>query len=442
MDRETSVSALSMQVSAACLLCTLVYWFSGTGWREGSIYPLILLLYAPALYVANRLFLRRERTMRSLVILNSVVGLLFFAALVPMVWWGGWGAVALAAVGCLWLTGWGAQMAAQPPALSKQILFLDISLVVLILYVSYASAFGSPVYQLIPACVGCACALLGLMVRRLGGGLGMRGWGFIAGAFLIVLALVFLLVGAAAAPAGQGVVALWNALTAAVQFVLDQLWRLLVWISSLLPEPEAGEPMEMDPIQIELPQEGEYAETSPIMLGVMASGLMAGVIFLLICCMRALGRIRVGGRTAARRTASRRRIPLLAGLRRMLSGWAAALRLRLYLFRIRETPEGAYYLLVRRCRMAPWHKRRGETPREFLLRLRAAAGEDRQLADALDALIPAVDRALYAPGGGGERFAQGGLIRRRAGASARRQLLRDLLSHLPLFSGGAAQKSG
>ena len=66
---------------------------------------------------------------------------------------------------------------------------------VLILFVAYGSAVQVPAYQLIPACVGCAGSLLGLMIRRIGGGLGARGWSFVGAAFLVVLALVFLLVG-------------------------------------------------------------------------------------------------------------------------------------------------------------------------------------------------------------------------------------------------------
>ena len=105
--------------------------------------------------------------------------------------------------------------------------------------------------------------------------------------------------------------------------------------------------------------------------------------------------------------------------------------MRIWLIRNRNTPRGLFYLLIRRCRMGPWHKRRGETPREFLLRLRRSTGGDPELAAALDELIPAVDAALYAPSVQADRIAHARLIRRRIGASVRRQFIRDSLERLP-----------
>ena len=439
MDNRTVVGALSIQLNAACILCTLIYWFSQSELGRIGPYPLVLLAYGPLLYGLDRLFLRRERTLRDLVLLNAGAGLAFFAVLVPLVGWGRWGSLIFAGLACLWLTVQAAQLSLSPPAMSKMILFLDGSLVLLLLFTAYGAAVQVPAFQFLPACVGCAASLLGLMLRRLGGGLGAKGWGFIAGAFLAVLALVCLLVGFAAAPAGQGVVVLWNTLAAAVQFILSLLWQLLVWLSSLIPAPETVGELE-PPLQAELPEAQEpMAQSNPVLVALTAALAIAGAVFLLVLALRALGRLRVGGRTAVVRVrASRRRVSLLKGLARLIAALAGGLRLRMYLFRIRNTPEGLFYLLVRRCRTAPWHKRRGETPREFLLRLRSSAQTDPELASALDGLIPAVDRALYAPKEKPALFPQARLVRRRVGASVRRQFLREGLYRVKkrLPSGG------
>ena len=80
----------------------------------------------------------------------------------------------------------------------------------------------------------------------------------------------------------------------------------------------------------------------------------------------------------------------------------------------------------------PWRRRRRETPRELLLRLRRSAEGHRELADAQVGLIPAVDAALYAPPGRAEpAVPYARLIRRRVGASVRRQFVRDSLARLP-----------
>ena len=171
--------------------------------------------------------------------------------------------------------------------------------------------------------------------------------------------------------------------------------------------------------------------------GITSPGLAvlaaAGALALAVWCLRMLGKVRVGGRRVVRTVRPSRRRPALSGaLRRLLASWAERICLAVWLIRNRNTPAGLFYLLVRRCRMGPWRKRRGETPREFLLRLRRSAEGDRELADALDGLIPAVDAALYAPPereGSAVPYAR--LIRRRVGASVRRQFVRDSLARLP-----------
>ena len=432
--RSDSVGALSIQLSMACLLCMAVYWFS-EGRQTGLVFPMALIPCAPALYGLNRLFLRRERSMRALVFFNLFVGGICFAILAAGIEGNQRGTWACAAVLCAWLTVQGAKLAVKPPALSRVILCLDASLVALILFVAYGAAVQIPAYQMIPACVGGAGSLLGLMICRTGGRLGARGGLFAAVVCLAILASVFLLAGSVAAPVGQGVVALWNALTAAVRRVAALLGRGVAWFFSLFPEESKGGlewELDMDLMQSAQIEAEEGAEATPAAMAVMAVLLVTGVLLLAIGGLRLLGRIRMGGMQAVPTTRTcRRRIPLLEGLRRLMGSWVEHFRMRIWLIRNRNTPRGLFYLLIRRCRMGPWHKRRGETPREFLLRLRRSTGGDPELAAALDELIPAVDAALYAPSVQADRIAHARLIRRRIGASVRRQFIRDSLERLP-----------
>ena len=296
--RDELAGALAVQLSTACMFCTLVYWFARDG-QAGLIFPLALIPYGPAVYGLNRLFLRRERSARALVLFNCALGLSIFAAMAADIGWGGRWTLLAAAVFCAWLTVRGGGLALEPPTLPRMILCLDGSLVTLLLAVAYAAAVQAPSYQLIPACVGCAGALLGLMLRRAGGELGARGWAFVGAAFLALLALVVLVVSFAAAPAGQGVTALWRMLTAAVRAAADLLSKILLWLFSLLPAPSGeGDPM-MEPIQVELPEELEQAETNPAVAAVMAALAAAGALFLAVRVLRMLGRLRVGGRRGA-----------------------------------------------------------------------------------------------------------------------------------------------
>ena len=430
-DRNDAVGALSVQLSMACILCTGAYWFC-EGSRSGLVFPLALIPYAPVLYGLNRLFLRRERSVRGLVLFNLAAGLAAFGVMAGDIGWGQWGTMAFAGVACLWLTGQGSGLAVDPPKLPSIILCLDASLVVLILSVAYAAVVQVPAYQLAPACVGCVASLLGVMIWRMGGRLGVRGWSFAGAVFFILLLLVVLLVEFIAAPAGQGVVALWGVISSAVRAGAAGLGRALAWLLSLLPSPSGEGEIDMEPPQAGVPEELGELQADPTAMLVMIVLLAAGVLCLAVWALRMLGRVRVGGGKAGGGVRSRqRRASLRKGLRRLLSSWAAYLRMRVWLVRNQNTPKGLFYLLVFRCRMGPWHKRQGETPREFLLRLRGNVERDQPLAQALEELIPEVEAALYAPPGRTGYAVHAKLIRRRIGISTRRQAVRNGMERLP-----------
>lgn len=270
-------------------------------------------------------------------------------------------------------------------------------------------------------------ACLGVAARRMYGPITIKGWALLGIAFVGIFGLMVLLVGVAAAPAGEGIVMLWNGLVTLAKGVLALLWRLLLFLSSLLPEMAAGdleEPMHRSSC---LEEELVQAEANPVLTIILLVLAAVALLLFLAWLLRLMGRLKIGGRKVpkAEKAPQRRRISLWSGLKRLLESWRTRIRLHLFLTRHRDTPVGMFYGLVRRCRLSPWRKRTGETPREFLLRLRRSAGEDLELAAALDGLIPAVETALYSPAGRSDTVAQAGLIRRRIGRAVRGQFLRD-----------------
>ena len=78
--KSDSVGALSAILCQACMLCMAAYWFSGEI-RAGLVFPQALMLLAPALYGANRLFLRRQRSLRALVLANLALCVACFLGL-------------------------------------------------------------------------------------------------------------------------------------------------------------------------------------------------------------------------------------------------------------------------------------------------------------------------------------------------------------------------
>ena len=206
------------------------------------------------------------------------------------------------------------------------------------------------------------------------------------------------------------------------------LGQLILFLASLLPAPETDGAYQMEMENPAIPQIQETVrELSPGVLMVLTAAGIILALVLLTLILRALSRLRIGGTRRVKAPRARTGRPsLLEGLRLLWAAWRRRIALLHWLRRHRQTPDGIYFLLVRRSRKAPWHKRPGETPREFLSRLKAAAESDSDLRNALEALMAAVDAALYAPSPQTVTLPQADLIRRRMGAAVRRQALRRL----------------
>ena len=433
MDDRKTLPSVSVLLSNACMLCTFVYLMTLSTHRPTLYYPLMLLPYSLLLYVADRIFLRRERTVLSLVLLN---GGLCLAAFLSTLLLGGtidWANAFFAGVFCLWLAVRSGQLCWKPPILLELTLSADLCLVVLALFTAFLSVTKLSVYWCIPIAAGCAVSILGLIVFRSGSRPGARSWVFLFVVFAGVFALVWLLVSFVAAPAGEGLVTIWNMLISAVRFLLGLLWRLLLFLASLLPERQPGESSSWSVSDIQLPSQAEEpVQENPLVQAFVSLVLAATAVVLLFLFLRHLHHLRLpaaraqGGRTASRRS----RVSLLSGLRRLLIAVGRRLRLQIWLWRHKNTAQGLYFLLVQRSAPTPWHKLRSETPREFLSRLRKQSAGDDELIQALDILIPAVDRALFAADGAEMELPQAQLIRRRLGAAIRQGIARDVSSRV------------
>ena len=426
MAERNFFSALAMQFALGCGLCTATLLMTLGEEPAAGFYPFALMVYAPLLYGANWLFLRREHTMAGAAILNGGAAILMFAAICIIDGWGGFAYMLFAAVFCIWPAVSGLQLAEKAPDIHSLILCVDVTAVLLVLFSAYATLAGrSQPWMLFPAFAGCAASFLALVTRRAGRTMGLRDWGLVLGAFGALLGVLWAVLRYAAA-AGSGLVAAWKGLVAAAKFLLLLAWRVLEYLLSLLPMP-AYEDYEIEAGPAAMPVVEEMAEMEStaalVMLVLVFLALAVGLAWMLL----KLRKVKLGG-TAARKAPARqerRRPNLLRALRMLFAAWGRKLRLRLWLWKNRNTPEGIYLTLERQCRRTPWHRRPGETAREFLLRLRSGA-EDPAFTAALDELIPAVERALYAREAPRTTMPQGRLIRRRGRLAALRHYLRTL----------------
>lgn len=423
--------AVCLQFSFGCTLCTLVYMMSLNSGDVGRCFPLILLPYAPGVLAVNWLFLKRERSARGVVLLNVCLGLAAFAAVILADGLNSFALLVFAGSFLIWATARGANSAIRQPGLHSQILVLDASALLLVLFTGFLSIMELPIYWGIPIMVGFAAAVLGVITLRMNRAMGVREWTFIGMAFVVLVFFGWLLMSTVAAPAGQGIVAVWNGVVAVCRMIGRALWAFLIFLGSLM-EPADYENTELfEPFGIPEMQEN-LAQANQVVVVVLA---VVGVIVaaaLVVWGLYLLGKLRIGGIKAegAKNGPVRRRSSLLQGLRCLFGQWVRMIRVRMFLWKNRAKPIGLYYILIRKCRFGPWHKQPGETPREFLTRLMGYAGEDQRLAGALEELIPAVDAALYAPKGEQDCVPEARIIRRKINAVVRRQSVRICLDNL------------
>ena len=70
MNKQPVLSSLAMQGAVSCLLCTLVYLMNLHTTQGMLYYPLVLIPYGILIYAFNRVYLRRQRPLIALVLLN------------------------------------------------------------------------------------------------------------------------------------------------------------------------------------------------------------------------------------------------------------------------------------------------------------------------------------------------------------------------------------
>ena len=431
MDNRKIFASFAVQAALGGILCTIGCMMFLGGNEMTLFYPLSLPVYAIVLYGLNALLLRRQRTVRLLSIINTVL----FVGMIAFIFFAGqlrslsqW---VFALLFCICLTGSGIQMALQPPTLRTQLLYLDICAVLLVIFMAYLSSESVSFLWTAPTAASCAVVLLSIIVRRQGQPMSPRGWGILALSFLGLFGVMWLLVSFVAAPAGQGLVSLWQLFVRFLQFLLSLFIALLELISRLFPTPEAAEITQAPGIS--LPSGEEIAgEPSNVLVLLFLVLFCLAAIVLLIRLLRFLGKQRIGGfALGGKASASTRRLSLKEGLRQLLAQLKQTLRLRWFFLCHPNTPGVVFYTLVRRFRLTPWHMLPGQTPREFLCQLSRCAEGDALFCQTLEQLIPAVDAFFYAPPIAHEKgFPHARMLRRRARWIVHRQSLHRFFHRL------------
>ncbi len=413
MSKSFSSVATLNQLTAGGFIATFFLFQTVTRQPIPMISACLWMLAGPLIYLVNDLFLARERTVQQLAAVDIVCGVALFAAMLLLNPWYGVTFAVLEAVACVILCARGIFCATKTLTLARTIQWMDISLIVLVLFVAYLGALDLSLIWAAPSLIGCGGAVFALISYRSGESLGVSGWGFFIGTILALCGVIAALVQWVSTGAGQGVRSLWAGLIAALHTVGVWITRFMEWFTSLFPEEkvEALE-LESETTAVTVVDTSTQLDFSiPIYVFIAAGILLAVAIVLLFLW---LSKIKAGGRKMPmqrKTTLQRKRASVWRVLLMRLQWLREGIRIRLYLHRHRNTAIGLYYTLLRETHRRTWRQGSAHTPSEYLTLLSARAQEE-TLSAALLGLIEPVEKALYAPNAKNERYANAAVIRK------------------------------
>ena len=183
MHDTRMLPAAACQLALACNLTTAYYMLTMGDGMPGWFFPQITLLYGPLLYLLNRLFLKKERSMLALGGLNLALCAAVLGGYLLLEPWRGIAYFAFAALFCSWLTLRGCTSALRGPSLRGTLLTLDAAFLLLIAFISYSSATSVDFRWNIPAVLALCAAMISAVILRSDHSPGLKGWLAVAGVF-------------------------------------------------------------------------------------------------------------------------------------------------------------------------------------------------------------------------------------------------------------------
>ena len=408
MNRGSTLSSAAVAVTDAAILNTLFLIFSVVQ-TDQPIQPGALpwVIIAALLSTANRIFLRRNRTLPSVVVLNAVgFGVLVTALLFGIGRGAGLATVFFTVVFSLVSVAGISHRALRPTTLQQLINKLDIFLMCAAFYVLITARGGFPSWY--PLFLFCVLALdMGALAflrahggdgfvrcaSRLEGGLVFVASYGLVGALMLLSAFLF----------STGARDVAGCLAATVVTALRALWQAVLFLFgvlvSLLPAEEfdmSGD-WAMQGGAMEGPPISEALELDPSRLIVLAVIIAALIFAALIWLVFRLRRKRLGYVSEVHRAPSIRASKVRGALRRSFASFRAAVLLRLKAWYYRNTPPGVLLYAERWGRRHGLARVRGETQRAYLTRLANAPDiSDEALPGMLLQLAGALDERYFA----------------------------------------------
>ena len=418
MNKKRDLPCVARQISATGLIAMLYAIILVLNEAPDATLAVSLMVYSIVIYYINRLFARKPRQIGHIVLLNLICAVVVFAAFiisgtVPLFWQAAYSFISLVII-----TGLGAAGAFGSMKLNSILLFMDANILLMIFAILVIMSRNASFSWTAFSIVGAVAGLLGTISFRTDRPLGKREWGTILFLFAVIAIIAWLLFTFVVSPLSAGARGLGEGAASLFVFIWNQIERFFRFLASLWHD---------DGSQAELPEMLPASQTSgEDMTGsVQENGIMpvlvigiivVAVLIILIHIFRRSKKtkIRNSFSAGAASTEAVKSTPFADALKKLFAKIKRRFNSGYYMRTHKDSAEGIYFSLVKACRHTELEKCAGDTPAEFLMRIRSALSEENRSSAGyaeegnstfyFDELIPAVNESFYSSGNSEQTF--------------------------------------
>ena len=391
MNESKFFSALMQQLTIVGFICTFYNLISSEVVK--GFYPIMLFGFVLVIVPSVHLFLLKERTARSLIVLCSIIVLcaevlVFILSKEKTV------SQRLQAIPFLFFfSAYTVRRLLKGTDVRTMVRTFDVSILLMLSIGVYLAAHSLNLQILYPSLLSTFISFSSIIYLRQKEDGGTKNWAVTILSLLLSALIVYALVEYSSL-LGKGVLAIQNWLLA----IGNAFLRFVNWLFSLIPRLFNVEDDGVLEWETDEQYRGNYELNGIIDKRILELIVIAIIViiafFTLLYFMKFL---KVGGEKRAKKVlGEKRKGPgLLSALRRVFLSILSAIRVKLYIMRNKNNTKGLYFYLINRLKRDEERKMPGETAKEFLIRL-SNIYELSDIREDLIALSEKINVAFYA----------------------------------------------
>lgn len=427
MNENKLFNALMQQLTIAGFICTFYNLIASE--VVAGFYPAMLFGYVALIVTAVHLFLLKERTARSLIVLCSIIVvcaeiLIFLLSKEKTI------AQRIQTIPVIFFfTAYTVRRLLKGTDTRTMVRTFDVSIIVMLSTGIYLASHSLPLQMLYPSIASIFISFSSIIYLRQMEDGGKKNWPVTILSLSLSALVVYALVGYSSL-LGKGVLVVKNWLIALGNAFL----RFVNWLFSLIPRLFNIEDDGVLEWETDEQYRGNYELNGIIDKRILELIVIAIIVFIgfftLLYFMKFL---KVGGEKREKKVlGEKRKGPgIVNALKKVLHSISTSIKVELYIIKNRNNTKGLYFWLIKRLKRDEERKTPGETPKEFMMRL-SCIHELRDVRTDLLKLSDDINMAFYSgqTAIAWQRIASAGKIRRKINLFRLEHCLSSIWSNL------------